>query len=522
MSERHDIAADPRDPVRDAAGRERWIAAMAIAAVVVWRSGVFLWWDQSSFDADQAITGLMAKHISEARAFPVFWYGQNYMLAVEAWLAAPVFLMLGPSVLALKLPLLAINLAIALILLRTLEREVGLRPAVALVPTLFFALPAPHTAALMLAANGGNVEPFFYVLLIWLTRRRPAWCGFIFALGFMQREFALYALPALLVATAGRSHLTRAGLRHALVMLHAAATTWLFVQWLKQYSSAAGPGTSVADLQVARDNISELASRVCFDLAAVPLGIGRLVTEHWPILFGTAEYPLVTFGIESTVHQGLRGSSLVLAAAMLLAMVGIVRGIVRTRPGPFAGGVPVEIPGGRPSSVRFCVFLILVALFSAAGYITGRCGQLTHVVMRYETLSVLGAVGLGGWFLASERSTALRRAWVVLACAVVAVSALAHGRLWLEYAANPPTAAKQQIIRHLEAQGVKYATSDYWIAYYITFMTGERIIVASEDLTRILEHDRIVEAHRGESIRILRRPCEGGRQVIPGVYFCSR
>jgi hypothetical protein len=519
MSERHDIAADRRDPVRDSAARERWIAAIAVAAVVLWRSGVFLWWEQSSFDADQAITGLMAKHISEGRAFPVFWYGQNYMLAVEAWLAAPVFLLFGPSVLALKLPLLIINLAIALLLLRTLEREVGLRPRLAMVPTLFFALPAPHTAALILDANGGNVEPFLYVLLIWLTRARPAWCGAIFALGFMQREFALYGFAALLAMTAfDRSLFTRAGLRRTAIMFSAAAATWFLVQFLKQYSSAAGPGTSVSDLYIARSNVSELASRICFDLGALPAGVWRLVTEHWPLLFGTSDFALGIFGIESAAHQGLPWSSPVLAATMLLAVFGIVRGSVRQwRKRRIAPHTALD---ATAPSTRFCVYLILVAAFSAAGYIAGRCGQLNYFVMRYEMLSILGAVGLGGWFLAVEPSRPLRRAWILLACATVAVSALGHARLWREYTTRPPTSAKQMIIRHLEAQGVRYASSDYWIAYYITFLTDERIIVSSEDLTRIAEHDRLVDAHRAESIRILRRPCEGGRQVIPGVYFC--
>src|SRR6185295_17145002 len=63
---------------------------LAIAGLVVLRSLVFVCWPASHFDSDQAVTGLMAKHLSELRAFPVFWYGQTYMLGVEAWLAAPV------------------------------------------------------------------------------------------------------------------------------------------------------------------------------------------------------------------------------------------------------------------------------------------------------------------------------------------------------------------------------------------------------------------------------------------------
>ena len=133
-----------------------------------------------ALDADSAITGLMATHISQGRAFPVFWFGQSYMLAVESYLAAPLFFVFGPSVAALKLPLLGINLAIAVLLLRVLERDAGLRPARAILPVLFFALPAPGTAARILEANGGNVEPFLYVVLIWMTRNRPdgaGWCS---------------------------------------------------------------------------------------------------------------------------------------------------------------------------------------------------------------------------------------------------------------------------------------------------------------------------------------------------------
>jgi hypothetical protein len=107
---------------------------MAIAAlVVIIRSAIFVFWEQAEFDSDQAVIGLMAKHLSEGRAFPMFLYGSNYILAVEAWTAAPVFMIAGASVAALKLPLLAINIAVALLLIHLLEREAGLRPWLAAV-----------------------------------------------------------------------------------------------------------------------------------------------------------------------------------------------------------------------------------------------------------------------------------------------------------------------------------------------------------------------------------------------------
>lgn len=488
--------------------RERWIVYAIVALLVVARSAVFVFWPQSQFDADQAITGLMAKHLSELRAFPVFYYGQTYMLAVEAWLTAPFFLLFGVSVTALRLPLLAINLAVAFLLLRTLERETGLRPWLAIVPTLFFALPPPGTASHLLEANGGTVEPFAYVLLIWLTRRRPALCGLIFGVGFLQREFALYGLLALLAIESLEGTLfTRAGLKARLVLLRTAAEVWLLVQWLKWYSSAAGPGTTMADVYRPRDNVIELANRICWDLATLPRGAWRMLTEHWPVLFGTRVLPLTDFAIDSRMHQGLPGSWLVLAGMAVVALAGIARGA--------GSGRTWKLPD------PFSAYLVLVSLLSAAGYVLGRCGEVDFVVMRYELLSVLGAVGIGAWFLRVERSAVLRRAWIALACAVVAVAALAQGRLLVEYLSHPPEGAKQLIVKHLEARGVRYAYSDYWTAYPLTFLTNERIIVASNDFVRIREYNRIVDEHHAEAIRISRTPCDNGRQILRNIFLCS-
>src|SRR4051794_38729839 len=104
--------AEPQPEATLTRRRERRIAFSAVVILVLVRSAVFVFWEQSQFDSDQAITGLMAKHLSQLRAFPLFYYGQSYMLAVEAWLAAPVFAIAGVSVTTLKLPLLAINIAI--------------------------------------------------------------------------------------------------------------------------------------------------------------------------------------------------------------------------------------------------------------------------------------------------------------------------------------------------------------------------------------------------------------------------
>ena len=166
------------------------------------RAFPFVWWPNTHFDSDQAVVGLMAKHISEGRAWPLYFYGQNYMLAVEAYLAAPVMWALGATVLALKLPLVLINIASRCCCCWLLVREARLSPWVALIPVLPIALPAAGIAARTTEAMGGNVEPWLYVLLLWWLRDRPFAFGAMLGIGVLHREFTAYGAAALLMMDA--------------------------------------------------------------------------------------------------------------------------------------------------------------------------------------------------------------------------------------------------------------------------------------------------------------------------------
>ena len=486
--------------------RARRAAYGAVAALVLFRSGVFTLWPQAHFDADSAITGLMAKHLAEGRAFPLFYYGQSYMLGVDAWLAAPLFLAAGPSVTALKLPLVAMHVTAALLLVRTFMADAGLRPALAVAAALPFLLPMPGTAARIVEANGGNAAPFFYTLLLWTLRHRPVWAGLVFGIGFLHREFTLYGLLALFVIEAAdRATPLRTRARQWGALVAAAAAVWLAVQALKPLSSAAGPGTSPADIVHARNNLTELAGRVCLDLPAAMAGVPKLVTEHWPVVFGTQRLTLVDFGIESRLSQGLDFIWILPALLAATAMAAILRALAAR---------------GWRREYGACAFFVLVGVFSAAGYVLGRCGEVGFYWMRYDLLALLGASGLAAWFLAASAPATLRRAWLVGFCVWIAVAGVTHARLWHEYLTAPPVGGKQLIIRELDARGIRYAYADYWYAYAITFLTNERIVVGSDAFTRIRLYLRIVNEHRDEAIRISREPCAGGEEVLRRIWVC--
>ena len=115
--------------VRDTWPRARRLGLAVLLLLVLARSGVFVLWPSAHFDADQAVTGLMAKHLAEGRAFPVFAYAQQYLLAIEPWLAAPLFRWFGPTVPVLKTIPLLFNVATVALLFIALTGPDALRPA---------------------------------------------------------------------------------------------------------------------------------------------------------------------------------------------------------------------------------------------------------------------------------------------------------------------------------------------------------------------------------------------------------
>jgi len=129
----------------------------------------FLLFPQSAIDSDNALYGLMAKHITEGE-FPLFTYGQHYMGALESYVAALFFLLFGVSGHALKLsPYLFSILFLAAVYLLGTELY-GRRPALW---ALACAAAAPPTLLVWSSApRGGYSETLFFgTALLWLALR---------------------------------------------------------------------------------------------------------------------------------------------------------------------------------------------------------------------------------------------------------------------------------------------------------------------------------------------------------------
>jgi hypothetical protein len=283
---------------------------------------------------------------------------------------------------------------------------------------------------------------------------------------------------------------------------------WLVAYFLRQFSSAAGPGTTINDLYVARDNITELTSRMCLDPSTAVTGFRAMVSTHWPTLFGTSRHPVADFGINSTVMQGGMVPSIVLGLMILVPIVGLL--------------LRIRAPLRLSAASAFSAFLVMTAACSILGYVVGRCGAIDVHYTRYELLSVAGLAGLWGWFLTVTQGSTRWRRLLVVPTIWFTLLAVPHVQIWTEYIRRPPLDVRRLIIAHLDARGITRAASDYWMAYPTTFLSRERIIVRSEDFVRVQEYERLIDAQGGGVPRISRTPCEaGGHQIVPRVYLCE-
>jgi len=141
------------------------------------------------------------------------------------------------------------------------------------------------------------------------------------------------------------------------------------------------------------------------------------------------------------------------------------------------------------------------------------------VVRRYLLLSLLIPVGLSAVWLRLEPRRVVKRAVMVFILGWALLAGSDNWRQFKRYATGQVPNPMRELVEALDARGVSVAAAPYWRAYKLTFLSGERIKVASTDVVRIAEYQSLAAAAGSSVIRIQESPCTGGQQV--GVwYFC--
>jgi hypothetical protein len=452
------------------------------------------------FDADQATVGLMAKHLSDGRTFPLFFYGQQYMLGVQAWMAAPLFLIGGPTLAMLRLPLAVINVAVAAGLLVLTARR-GVRPIDALVATLPVVATVPAMSAELMFTLGASIEPFLYALGLWGLRRRPLAFGALAGFGILHREFTVFAVAAFAVAGWRTWRAWRpAGFARAAAAL---AAVWLLIDQLKRQTGIYGPDVAGAapvsgSLALQAETVLK---RLSFDIPGYLGRFGDVLTSGLPTIFGAGPQPLTSFGVNSTLSQGRDAAAWMLAGALAAAAARLLWAMRPAAP-------------SRPGGDGFFAYVGLVGVFTIFAY--GLGGGLpvgAPIVLAYLLFALLPPVGLLGAFFLRETSGRWRAGVAAAVVVWAACNVWDNGRLLVEFEQTPPRQHHRLMANYLESQGIRYGRALYWDAYPITFFSQERVIVTPFEVVRIRAYQAAVEAHEAEAVRLDRQPCTRGTRV---------
>ena len=174
--------------------RKHSIFILILALAVLTRL-FLLWQSQTHVHSDEAIIGLMGKHISEGRCLPFYMYGQHYNAgaAWEAYLAAIPFALFGASVFWLKGCMVLLSLFGLVLLYRLAHMLYGRRTAevaalvFALSPSLlkwhfqvrgysWYFLSIPILTSLFLSIEGGGPSRGRRVFFFGLVSGLSLWC----------------------------------------------------------------------------------------------------------------------------------------------------------------------------------------------------------------------------------------------------------------------------------------------------------------------------------------------------------
>lgn len=496
MSEQSGRPAEPRPSRSSATNRDLWLTGAAVTALVLFRGFIFLCFEQN-FDSDQAIVGLMAKHLSEFRAVPLFFYGQNYMLGVEAWMAVPFFWLGGPTVTMLRLPLLLINIALVVLLIRQLVRA-GIAPWWAFIATLPITACGPVADGQLLSVLGASVEPLLYVIVLWMLRRRPVPFGVLLCVGSLHREFTLFALPAILILQWFEAREV-----HWPAIARSAAAfglTWIAIDQLKRHVNIAGPGADAAagaggSLALEAMQVGRLLS---FHPALYFARLRLLLTQGLPDLFGARPLPLFVGGIWGDGEVGWWLAGAAFATANLVCIVRLAWIAWRH----------------RLTEVRFQLFLMMVGIQALAAYGLHGGGDLeTRTELNYVLMVLLLPVALFGAYFQLESRRGYRQLTAGLIGAWAVLMVIDNARVDRQYMVSPPDNAHRVLADYLTSHRIKYATAGYWDSYRVTFLSRERVILASEDIVRIPGYQTRVDRNRANAARIVRMPCNEGEPV---------
>lgn len=416
-----------------------------------------------SFHADEALIGLMARHILQGER-PVFFYGQAYMGSLDAWAVALGFRLLGESVLTLRLVQSVLYL-LAVALGFGAAWQLSRRRGVAWAAGLLLAFPTVNAALYTTATLGGYNEILILgSAMLWLghsalfdaphngrgARLRWLLLGLAAGLGWWTSGLiVVYALPLalLILREAWRGRVWWPGIGVALVGFTLGSAPW----WLFDLTH----------------NGAALSTYFRSRQSGLYAGIG--ITDVPPLerLLG-----LLVLGIPALVGMRFPWADSFFLPVVGLLVIGLY-GLALLR---LRRQNPLR-PGGRLLVAGMSALFMLVFVASTFG---------ADPSGRYFLPLALPLAILLGTLVESLRTQMSRWRGLALLPLVLVLSyqgagqlAAARGTVGFTTQFDPishlPNEFDSALMDFLDAHDLHNGYTNYWIAFRLAFLSGERL-----------------------------------------------
>ncbi len=433
---------------------------MTTALIALTARALLLATESVSFHSDEAVVGLMARHILTGER-PVFFYGQAYMGSLDAWLIAGGFALLGESVMTIRVVQSVLYLAVVAagywLAWRLTER-----PLAAIGAGLLLAVPPTLVALYTTATLGGYNETLLFGIMILLlahsvthqqraSRWRWALLGLAAGLGWWTNGLIIvFAVPAGLIILLD---LWRGADRRATLISLGIALAGFFIGsapwWIFAFEN---------DLAPLRFLIGDQRGGFA-GTGAIRLGMAdRLIG-------------LLLFGLPAVV--GLRSPwspeffLLPLGVAVALIFIIAAIGLARRR----------DLPG-YARLLLVSMLAIFCVLFLASSFSNDPTGR--YFLPLIIPLSIAFGLLVDALHARAGRLAATALLGLVLAYfAAGQVYAASNNPPGITTQFNPithiPNNYDEALIAFLIDHDLTYGYTNYWIAFRLAFLSGEQV-----------------------------------------------
>jgi len=415
---------------------------LALLAAVALRTPFWREALRTPLDGDEAIVGLMSRHLGHAATI----WGQPFGSPLEPCLVAPFVAGLGTTIAAVRIPYFLLGLLLVPIAHRL---AACLHPRAALPAALLMACPSPY---LLIIASLATIYPSALVLcglLLLLALRlgdrlakgERAWGRLVLWGGLAGLALWTHLMSASVVV-ASLAYLVARSRRRAYVLLVPVLS--ILVVAAPWWSHSVGQSLSILRFSGPRGPATQHLAHAFSNLVHAS---GGLIGTHTPLIADEGRHVLET--------SGWHAALVVLAYALPLAWA--ARGARRN--GPVA------------------LLLGAIALAAAAFPFPQRSGPQT---IRYLTTAFLPMVALIGMAAAScRRIVGWASVLAILGLNLAGAAALLAAWRGADRASAPFLLPDLGPVRQaLEARGIRRAYASYGPAYRLTYETGERLIVS--------------------------------------------